>query len=201
MRRKRCLKTCIQIPGTSSGRPAMEGGPGVSYDGRVDVTVRLYEPPDLAACRNLWRELTQRHRDIYHDPTIGGADPGTAFDDHLAREDLAHVWVAERGGQVIGLCGLLIERDVGEVEPVVVTAAERSRGVGSKLVEKALEEARARKLRFLNVRPVGRNVEAIRFFHRAGFRVLNRVELTVDLAHNIPRRRDGIELHGEQFQY
>ena len=163
--------------------------------------MRLYEPSDLEACRNLWRELTQRHRDIYDDPTIGGADPGPAFDEHLTREDLANVWVAERGGEVIGLCGLLIEGYVGEVEPVVVTAAERSRGVGGKLVEKALEEARARKLRFLNVRPVGRNVEAIRFFRRAGFRVLNRVELTIDLTHNILRRRDGVKLHGEQFQY
>ena len=53
----------------------------------------------------------------------------------------------------------------------------------------------------VNVRPVGRNVEAIRFFRRAGFRVLNRVELTIDLTHNILRRRDGVKLHGEQFQY
>ncbi len=37
------------------------------------MTIRLYEPADLADCRSLWAELTQRHRDIYADPTIGGA--------------------------------------------------------------------------------------------------------------------------------
>jgi hypothetical protein len=33
----------------------------------------------------------------------------------------------------------------------------------------------------LNVRPVGRNLEAIRFFYRAGFELLGRPELFMDL--------------------
>jgi hypothetical protein len=30
-------------------------------------------------------ELTDHHRWIYHDPSIGGDDPGTGFDDYLVR--------------------------------------------------------------------------------------------------------------------
>ncbi len=40
------------------------------------MDVRAYQREDYEACRELWRELTERHRDIYGDPTIGGAIPG-----------------------------------------------------------------------------------------------------------------------------
>jgi hypothetical protein len=43
---------------------------------RVSVIIREYTPADVDACRDLWRALTQRHRDIHGDPSIGGADPG-----------------------------------------------------------------------------------------------------------------------------
>src|SRR5688572_16327169 len=49
------------------------------------ATVRGYEPRDLEACRGLWVELTQRHRDIFDAPEIGGDDSGSAFDEHLAK--------------------------------------------------------------------------------------------------------------------
>ena len=43
--------------------------------------------------------------------------------------------------------------------------------------------AAARELGFprLRVRPVGRNTEAIRFFHSVGFDVLGRIDLRIDL--------------------
>ncbi len=40
-------------------------------------------PSDREACRALWRELTECHRTIYGDPSIGGDDPGLYFDEHL----------------------------------------------------------------------------------------------------------------------
>ena len=55
-------------------------------------TIRTYQPRDLEACRSLWTELTQVHRDLYEDPTFGGDDPGLGFDEHLAVAE--GVWAA-----------------------------------------------------------------------------------------------------------
>jgi hypothetical protein len=44
------------------------------------MSIREYMPADLETCRELWPALTQRHRDIYANPSIGGADPGMEFD-------------------------------------------------------------------------------------------------------------------------
>ena len=69
--------------------------------------VRGYEPRDLDACRGLWVELTQWHRDIFNAPEIGGDDPGRAFDEHLANVGAENIWVAEVDGRLAGLAGLI----------------------------------------------------------------------------------------------
>lgn len=165
------------------------------------ASIRPYASTDLEACRGLWRELTQRHRDLYDDPEIGGNDPGVWFDEHLQHPHLAGIWVAESQGTVVGFCGLLVQGQEAEVEPVVVTAAQRSRGVGRRLLHEMVSEARARDIRYLWIRPVARNVEALRLFHDAGFRVLGRVDMLMDLFPEAPRRRPGISIHGRDFEY
>ena len=49
------------------------------------VSVRPFEPRDADACRQLWVELTEWHRRVFDSPEIGGDDPGSAFDEHLAK--------------------------------------------------------------------------------------------------------------------
>ena len=103
-------------------------------------------------------ELTEYHRSIYEDPSIGADNPGTGFDDYLATSRRLGSWVAE--------------------------------------------EARARGFDYLAVRPVARNVAAVRRFHAAGFRTLGgHIDLTMDLS---PRRHEwlhGASLHGLDFDY
>ena len=48
---------------------------GPSLNSTRVATVRGYEARDLEACRGLWVELTQKHRDIFDSPEIGGDDP------------------------------------------------------------------------------------------------------------------------------
>jgi len=161
------------------------------------VIVRPYEPADLHTCRALWEELTEWHRELYDRPEIGG--PG--FDAHLDRVGAENVWVADVDGEVVGLAGLIVEGDRGELEPVVVLCGYRRRGTGSRLVEMVVGEAQRRGLRQLKVRPVARNAAALEFFQRAGFDVLGHVELLRDL---VPRElgdwRDGERLAGVQFR-
>jgi GNAT superfamily N-acetyltransferase len=166
------------------------------------VAVRGYAPADRAACRLLWTELTEHHRRIYEDPSIGGDDPGSGFEGYLALPERVASWVAESGGRVVGLTGLLDRGSSGEVEPVVVTGALRGRGIGRLLIERAAAEAAARGHEYLTIRPVARNVSAIRHFYDAGFRTLGgHVDLTMDLAGRRHRWLDGARLHGLEFRY
>jgi GNAT superfamily N-acetyltransferase len=169
---------------------------------RPEVVVRDYADGDYSAGRALWAELTKYHRSIYADPTIGGDEPGAGFNDYLATPQRTGSWVAESRGQVIGLTGLFDRGTTGEVEPVVVAASARGQGVGRSLINRVVDEARARGHEYLAIRPVGRNVAAIRSFHAAGFRTLGQhIDLTMDLA---PRRHEwlhGASLHGLDFDY
>lgn len=165
------------------------------------MEIRPYRPPDRDACRELWRELTQHHRDIYDDPSIGGADPGVHFDEYLEHPKLAGAWVAEDEGEVVGLTGLLVEGAEAEIEPVVVRAARRARGIGRRLIERMLLEARARGARSVSIRPVARNALAIRRFHDAGFRILGHLEMFQRLEGAEQDWQPGIDLHGRAFRY
>ena len=167
-----------------------------------EVIVRDYAEDDYGACRSLWAELTEYHRSIYGDPSIGGDDPGAGFDDYLATSQWTGSWVAVSHSGVVGLTGLLDWGTSAEVEPVVVAEAARDQGIGRMLIRRVVEEARARGYEYLAIRPVARNVAAIRRFHAAGFRALGgHIDLTMDLT---ARRHDwlpGASLHGLDFDY
>jgi GNAT superfamily N-acetyltransferase len=166
------------------------------------VVVRDYAPADHAACRMLWAELTEHHRRIYEDPSIGGDDPGGGFEGYLAMPGRVASWVAELDGQVAGLTGLLDRGTSGEVEPVVVTGRLRGRGIGRLLIERVAAEAVARGYEYLAIRPVARNVSAIQRFYDSGFQTLGgHVDLTMDLAGRRTRWLDGARLHGLEFRY
>ena len=101
----------------------------------MSAHIRRYASRDLGRCRELWVELTQHHRDIYGDPSIGGVDPGLFFDKHLARVGPERIWVVEVNGEVVGLVGLIVDdRDgderVAVVEPLVVASSHQNKGLG-----------------------------------------------------------------------
>ncbi len=110
--------------------------------------------------------------------------------------------MAESHGGVIGLTGLLDRGTSAEVEPVVVAEAARNQGTGRMLISRVVEEARARGYEYLAIRPVARNVAAVRRFHAAGFRALGgHVDLTMDLAARRHEWLPGASLHGLDFDF
>jgi GNAT superfamily N-acetyltransferase len=179
---------------TDEGKPASPSRP--------DILVRGYASGDYPACRSLWVELTEQHRRIYGDGSIGGDDPGSGFDSYLAIPKRVASWVAESDTSIVGLTGLFDHGASGEVEPVVVTRGFRGRGVGRRLIERVVAESVTRGYEYLAVRPVARNLDAIQRFYDAGFRTLGgHVDLTMDLAERRHRWLDGAHLHGLDFQY
>ncbi len=165
-----------------------------------DIQIRRYEAKDLEVCRRLWVQLTEWHRRIYDDPSIGGSDPSRKFDEHLQRVGDKNIWVAEDDGRAIGMAGLIPGETEAELEPVVVDEFHRGSGIGRNLVEVVLDTARKRGLRIVTTRPVARNGEAIRFFHGTGFKTLGQVELFIDLDPRRQKRwRPGEILAGKDF--
>ena len=144
------------------------------------VEVRNYRRADLAACRLLWVELTEWHRQIYGSPEIGGADPARKFDEHLERVGAKRIWLATIDGEVVGMVGVIQTEDEIELEPIVVSEQWRGRGIGRQLAERVVAEARADGMGQLLARPVARNAAAIRFFHDLGFDALGQLELVLD---------------------
>jgi N-acetylglutamate synthase-like GNAT family acetyltransferase len=163
------------------------------------TSIRKYHPSDLESCRSLWEELTEWHRRIYEDPAIGGSDPGRFFEEHLSRVGADNLWVAVQDGAVVGLTGLMGEGEEAEVEPLVVSEQDRRKGIGGSLLEYIVAEARRRGVKYLSVRPVARNVDAIGFFFNRGFVNVGHVELFKDLSEG--KWKEGLRLFDIDFRY
>ena len=163
------------------------------------VTVRSYRPSDHGAGRFLWSELTRQHSQMYGD---GKDDGGAGFEEYLTRLDLSGLWVADHVDDgVIGMVGLVMRGRGGEIEPVVVTASHRHKGVGRKLLRHVAGEAKKRSMQSLTISPASRNVEAIRSLHAAGYDVVSSIELTMDLGRDTHEwQQDGLELHELPFR-
>jgi GNAT superfamily N-acetyltransferase len=174
----------------------------VLVDNGVEAVVRAYGDSDYFACRSLWVELTEHHRRIYEDPTIGGEDPGSGFNRYLETPERVGSWVAVIDERVVGMTGLFDHGESGEVEPVVVTEQARGAGLGRLLLQRVVEQATRRGHQYLAIRPVARNTNAIGRFHAAGFRTLGgHVDLTMDLTERAHSWRSGARLHGLDFSY
>jgi ribosomal protein S18 acetylase RimI-like enzyme len=163
------------------------------------ATIRRFRPEDREQCRSLWADLTEWHRQLYGDESIGGPDPGAGFDAHLAEVGPERIFVAEQDGRLVGMAGMIVSGKKVELEPLSVRAGCRGLGVGRQLAEEVIAAARAEGARQVIVRPTGRNAEAIRVFHALGFDVVSRVELVHDLADD-PRWRDGEDYAGRRFR-
>lgn len=119
--------------------------------------IRNYRPADLESCRALWRELTDWHRQIYQDPSIGGEHPENQFDKHLASVGPGQIWVAAEGSQLLGLVGLIMKENEAEVEPIIVRETHRGKGIGAQLLQTVILEAHKRGVRLLTVKPVAKH--------------------------------------------
>ncbi|MDH5459898.1 MAG: GNAT family N-acetyltransferase [Candidatus Bathyarchaeota archaeon] len=165
----------------------------------LPFVIRKYQNDDREQCRALWRELTEWHREIYQDPTIGGEHPEDYFDKHLAAVEPDQLWVAVYASKVVGLVGLIVKGNEAEIEPLIVSKAHRRKGIGKQLIETVVSEARKKGVRFLDIKPVARNVNAVKFLYKQGFKNLGHIELFMDFS-NYPWKL-GLEVFGCEFNF
>ena len=103
-------------------------------------------------------------------PLFAEADDSAS---EIARyRDLGEIFVAQRGGEFIGLA-LIVETDEGgifELKSLAVDEAWRSRGIGAALVKTVVQHCRCRGGRRLLVATAAASIRALQFYQRQGFR-------------------------------
>ena len=165
------------------------------------ATVRTYKRTDYDQVARLFRELSRAHRELYRLKTGGKRRPDRWFRNHLRKYGQGSLRVAEEKGRVVGVVGLIAHRGRGEIEPLVVAANNRRRGIGRLLLESVTQEAKRRRWKVLTVGVAPRNNVAIRTFHSLGFRTL--VSVDVEMRLQPPFRfvtRPGPRIAGRRFQ-
>jgi len=165
----------------------------------ISLTIRKYREDDREECRSLWRELTEWHREIYQDTSIGGEHPEEYFDKHLAKVGADKLWVAVHDYKVVGLVGLIAEGNEAEIEPLIVSKQYRGKGIGKQLIETVIYEARRIGVRFLSVKPVARNMKTIKILYKRGFKNLGHIELFMDFSDYAWKQ--GPEIFGCKFDF
>jgi len=163
------------------------------------IEIRKYRDTDRGQCRSLWRELTEWHRKIYQDPTIGGEHPEDQFDKHLAEVGPNQLCVAAHNTKAVGLIGLILKGNEAEIEPLIVSKTHRQKGIGKQLLQTAISEARKKGTRILNIGPVARNTKTIKWLYKQGFKNLGYIQLFIDLTNH--RWKPGPKIYGCKFNF
>lgn len=141
----------------------------------MSVLVREARPDDLEAIVHLLA-LPQEVKRMDAPPTVP-LDPryGVAFD-AIARDPLAWVMVAERGGRVVGVFQLNVIQHlaygggrVAQIENVVVDPTLRSSGIGALMMREAIDRARAHGCFRVQLTSNNVRTRAHTFYERLGF--------------------------------
>ncbi len=168
----------------------------------MDIKIRKNRDSDYEVCLSLYEELSRYYADIYGDPAIAEGDSGRWLESLRNSHEYTGTWIAEADGRVAGLASLLINGEEGEIEPVIVSTPFRNKGIGTMLVRHLVDEAKNRKVRFLNIRPTARNEKAISLYVRLGFNMLGSIGLFQDLSPESTREwKSGIVIHGHKLDY
>lgn len=155
------------------GRGAATGGVHLECFDVNDVVIRPARRADVAAVVALLADdPLGAARESPEDP-----EPYLAAFDRLSADPGQELVVAERDGAVIGTLQLTLVPGLSRrgalravIEGVRVSTAERGNGLGGRLVEWAMDEARARGAALVQLTSDATRTDAHRFYERLGFK-------------------------------
>jgi putative acetyltransferase len=134
----------------------------------AEVTIREFRSGDEAAFRTLNEEWIVRYFALEPKDEASLADPRRTILDTGGR-----IFFAVRDGQPVGCCALLaMARGEFEVAKMAVTESFQGAGIGRRLLETAIAEARASGARRLYLETNRKLGTAIRLYESLGFRHL-----------------------------
>jgi putative acetyltransferase len=120
--------------------------------------------------RAVFREFNiHRPGTVYFDPTT---------DDlfHLFRTQGSEYWIAEENGTILGGCGVYptqgLPEGCAELVKFYLSASQRGKGIGWKLMEKVFDSAKRMGYRQLYLESLPELSKAISLYERAGFKFI-----------------------------
>ena len=136
----------------------------------AELTIREVSPGDQAAFRRLNEEWITRYFAMEAKDEASLADPERTILDRGGR-----IFLAVRDSQTVGCCALLaLAPGEFEVAKMAVTESFQGAGIGRRLLEKAITEARAAGARRLYLETNRKLETAIRLYESLGFQHLPR---------------------------
>lgn len=93
----------------------------------------------------------------------------------------------------------MFEENEAEIEPLIVSKTQRHKGIGKQLIATVIQEARNKGVKYLDVKPVARNTEAIKFLYEQGFKNLGFIEMFIDFTER--PWEQGPTIFGHKFKY
>jgi putative acetyltransferase len=136
--------------------------------GPDELTIREFGPGDEAAFRRLNEEWIIRYFVLEPKDEASLADPRRTILDRGGR-----IFIAIRASQPVGCCALLaMAPGEFEVAKMAVTESSQGAGIGRRLLEKAVTEARAAGAHRLYLETNRKLAPAIRLYESLGFRHL-----------------------------
>jgi putative acetyltransferase len=134
----------------------------------TEVSIREFEPGDEAAFRELNEEWIRRYFVIEPKDEAVFADPHGSILDRGGK-----IFLAFQDGRPVGCCALLwMNSGEFEVAKMAVTESYRGNGIGRRILERAISEARASRASRLYLETNRKMQPAIRLYESLGFRHL-----------------------------
>lgn len=143
--------------------------PAVPEAAPIKFTIRSYRPKDAEACATLYKEGLIGGR-IAHNDT--GADIDH-IDSAYMKSPGSHFWVAESDkGEILGMIG--VQQHVpeeGEIRRLRVRLDHRRRGIGSALLERAIQFCKERQHLKIKLDTFMDREPALKLFEKFGFKL------------------------------
>lgn len=145
-----------------------------SNEVNAEVVTRLFRPGDEAAFRKLNERWIKLYFEMEEKDEATFADPQKTI-----IERGGEIIFADLGGQTVGCCALLrTEPDEFEVAKMAVDPEQQGHGIGRRVLQRAVDEAKARGARRLYLETNHQLKSAIRLYESVGFRHLDPARVT-----------------------
>lgn len=131
------------------------------------MIIRKYRDQDKESLITLWEE-------VFPDAAPHN-NPAHVIEEKLAVDDL--IFVAEQDGIIHGACQAGYDGHRGWLYSVAVSPDQRRRGIGTRLINKAIDALKKRGCQKINLQIRAGNTPVIGFYESLGFKVEDRVSM------------------------
>jgi ribosomal protein S18 acetylase RimI-like enzyme len=165
------------------------------------VSIREYAVEDFVGLTNLVAEFFTFHRQLNGRGPLPPDEAATMIPQDMLQES-SQILVAEEKQEkkVIGFCRIELHEGAYFLRELGVTENWRIRGVGTALLRAAEDYIKKVGESNLYLSVVPRNIDAVRFFVRRGYDIINTMELRTQASEEKVQRKP-LHFLGLQFRY